>query len=81
MTGIRHRAFEVLSDRIIHYGYANQEDYYRLLASADVTFSTAVHEFFGISILEAMASETYPLLPNRLCYPEILPKQFHDVCL
>ncbi|MCF7955922.1 MAG: hypothetical protein K9M75_08990, partial [Phycisphaerae bacterium] len=28
-------------------------------------------EFFGISMVEAIASGAYPVLPNRLSYPEI----------
>ena len=55
--------------------------YYALLKSEHVTFSTAKHEFFGIAILETMACETYPVLPNKLCYHEILPAQFHGACL
>jgi glycosyltransferase involved in cell wall biosynthesis len=75
------QALEKLSNRIVHFGYAKSDDYYALLSSAHVTFSTAKHEFFGIAVLEAMACETYPVLPNKLCYPEILPAQFHDACL
>ncbi|GMQ77662.1 MAG: DUF3524 domain-containing protein [Anaerolineae bacterium] len=75
------QALEVLSDRIVHFGYAELDDYYAILKSAHVTFSTATHEFFGIAVLEAIACKTYPVLPNKLCYPEILPSQFHNACL
>ena len=33
--------------------------------------SSANHEFFGIGIVEAIAAGAYPLLPNRLAYPEV----------
>ena len=34
--------------------------------------STADHEFFGISVVEAISAGASPLLPERLSYPEIL---------
>ncbi|MCZ7673674.1 MAG: hypothetical protein M5U34_44470 [Chloroflexi bacterium] len=37
--------------------------------------------FFGISILEAIYCHTFPLLPRRLSYPELLPPAYHDHCL
>jgi len=42
------------------------------LSEADVFVSTARHEFFGISVVEAIAAGVYPLLPRRLSYPEII---------
>lgn len=70
-----------LADHIIYEGYAPREKYRNLLWAADITLSTAKHEFFGISILEAIACETFPILPARLSYPELLPDRFHKLCL
>jgi len=42
------------------------------LQQADVIVSTANHEFFGISVVEAIAAGAFPLVPNRLSYPEII---------
>ncbi|MEM7118682.1 MAG: DUF3524 domain-containing protein [Chloroflexota bacterium] len=70
-----------LGDRIIHLGYADANHYKELLWEADITLSTAHHEFFGISIIEAIYAETFPILPNRLSYPEIIPTGFHTSCL
>ena len=70
-----------LNSQVIHWGYAEQDLYRRLLWDTTVTVSTAFHEFFGISILEAAFCETLPLVPKRLSYPEILPKEFHGTCL
>ncbi len=74
-------AQERLHDRIIHAGYATPDRYRELLWDAAITISTAHHEFFGISILEAIHCHTFPLLPRRLSYPELIPAEFHDDCL
>ncbi len=74
-------AIAQLGDRVIHVGHADLPTYRRLLWQAAVTISTAHHEFFGISLLEAIYCQTFPLLPNRLSYPELLPKPFHHACL
>ena len=70
-----------LGDRLVFDGYANEEQYRRLLWEATLTFFTADHEYFGISILEAVYAHTLPLLPARLSYPEIIPAPFHAACL
>lgn len=74
-------ATERLGERVVHAGFAPDELYRRLLWAAAITISTAVHEFFGISILEAIYCRTFPILPNRLSYPELLPESFHAACL
>ena len=50
----------------------SRQDYEEALMEADVFVSTANHEFFGITAVEAIAAGAFPLLPNRLAYPEIL---------
>ncbi|MBU3071130.1 DUF3524 domain-containing protein [Aestuariicella sp. G3-2] len=50
--------------------------YQQWLASADVVLSTALHEFQGLAVLEAMAAGCIPLLPNRLSYPEMVADDF-----
>ncbi len=67
------KAYNNFHDHIDFWGYQqNREDYERALCQADVVVSTANHEFFGISIVESIAAGAYPLVPNRLSYPEIL---------
>ena len=67
------KAHNDFHDHIDFWGYQqNREDYERALCEADVVVSTANHEFFGISIVEGIAAGAYPLVPNRLSYPEIL---------
>ena len=61
---------------IEHIGFAeSREDYEKVLLSSDLLISTADHEFFGIAVLEAISAGVYPLLPERLSYPEILSVQ------
>ena len=60
-------------ENIEHWGYQEtHQEYENILSEADVIVSTANHEFFGISIVEAVAAGAYPLVPNRLSYFEIL---------
>ncbi len=66
-------ARDFFSDHIDRWGYQeNREAYAAALEDADIVVSTANHEFFGISIVEAIAAGAYPVLPKRLSYPEIV---------
>ncbi|WP_148863228.1 tRNA-queuosine alpha-mannosyltransferase domain-containing protein [Marinobacter fonticola] len=61
---------------IEHWGFmADQAAYDQLLQSADIVMSTALHDFQGLSVLEAMASGCLALAPNRLAYPEYVPDE------
>ncbi|MEQ9105408.1 MAG: DUF3524 domain-containing protein [Rhodothermales bacterium] len=76
------QAFERYAERILHYGYAEDfEEYSKLLHRADLVISTSIHEFFGISMLEAIYCGCHPLLPNRLSYPELIPASLHKPLL
>ena len=62
--------------RINHWGFLEQRaDYDRLLAEADIVLSTALHDFQGLSMLEAMASGCVALAPDRLAYREYVPAE------
>jgi glycosyltransferase involved in cell wall biosynthesis len=66
-------AREVFADRIDRWGHQEtREAYEEALVESDVVVSTADHEFFGVSVVEAIAAGCFPLLPERLTYPEIL---------
>lgn len=66
-----------LAAHIVHYGFVeNRDDYYRLLKSGDIIVSTALHEFFGMSVLEAVRAGCTPVLPNRLSYPELFESHY-----
>ncbi len=42
------------------------------IGEADVVVSTAKHEFFGITVMEAADAGAFPVVPNSLAYPELL---------
>lgn len=70
------KAKELLANEILHWGYANSfEDYARWLWRADILPVTSNQDFFGGSVIEAMFCDCFPLLPNRLAYPEHLPEE------
>lgn len=71
-----------LSDRIVHFGYAEDDALYsQLLWQADIVVSTALHEFFGAAVVEACYCGCFPILPRRLSYPELIPARYHPQCL
>jgi glycosyltransferase involved in cell wall biosynthesis len=75
-------ARERLGGRLVHYGYAaDAGEYAHLLWQADLVLSTALHEFFGVSIVEAMYCGCVPIVPHRLSYPELIPAALHQRCL
>jgi glycosyltransferase involved in cell wall biosynthesis len=70
-----------LGDRMIQYGHAPLDRYRTLLRMSDVVVSTARQEFFGISVMEAVAAGAWPVLPRRLSYPELMPADLHPQML
>jgi glycosyltransferase involved in cell wall biosynthesis len=67
------QAYDLYHSRIRHWGYQDSRaDYLRVLDEADVIVSTALHEFFGIGVAEAVGHGCIPLVPTRLAYPETL---------
>lgn len=65
-----------LEKEIIHFGYCeNRTTYNELLLKADILPVTSNQDFFGMSVVEAIGAEVFPLLPDRLAYPEHIPEQ------
>ena len=78
MVSVRER----LAEHIAHWGYLDRRAaYWDLLYRADVVVSTTDHEFFGLSVLEALGAGAMPLLPHGFSYPELIPERWHATCL
>ena len=76
---IFHQAKQKLSDRILHFGYADDfETYARLLWQADILPVTSHQDFFGGSVVEAVFCHTFSIFPKRLAYPEHLRDDEHQ---
>ncbi len=54
----------------------SRENYIKLLVNADVVISTALHDFQGIAIQEAVTLGCIPLLPKTLVYPELFSEKY-----
>jgi glycosyltransferase involved in cell wall biosynthesis len=66
------RARRQFADQIDRWGYQPDRAHYEAaLLEADVFVSTARHEFFGLSAVEASLAGACPLVPRRLAYPEV----------
>jgi len=73
-------AKERLHDAILHWGYAEDErEYVKWLCRADILPVTSFQDFFGVSVIQAMYCDVFPLLPKRLAYPEHIPHKLHPV--
>lgn len=71
------RARDDFRRELVHYGYVPDfAGYARLLWSSHIIVSTALHEFFGMSCIEAMHCGCHPLLPDRLNYPSLVEAEF-----
>lgn len=68
-----HTTRAMLGKRVVHWGYQkSREQYEQVLGQTNFVVSTANHEFFGISTVEAILAGAWPVLPNRLAYPELV---------
>ncbi len=75
-------ARQKLGARLVQFGFLEtRADYVRLLWEADVVVSTAIQDFFGISVVEAIYCGCWPVLPRRLNYPALVPDDWHAQAL
>lgn len=85
------QAQQTLKAHITHWGYVEDAaQYHALLRSSDLAISTALHDFQGLALQEAILCGARPVAPDRLAYPEYVrpedlypswpqdPEQEHD---
>ena len=78
VPSVFNEAKELFADEIIHFGYANTfREYAELLWQSDILPVTSNQDFFGGSVVEAIYCNCFPILPNRLAYPEHISKNEH----
>jgi glycosyltransferase involved in cell wall biosynthesis len=71
-------AQQLFEKELLHFGFADdREDYWKWLLRSDILPVTSMQDYFGISVVEAMYADVFPLLPKRLAYPEHIPESFH----
>lgn len=79
---IFNRAKVKLATEILHFGFVeDRASYQKWIRLADIIPVTSNQDFFGISAVEAMRAGLYPILPDRLAFPEHLPVAHRSSCL
>jgi len=69
--------YPLLREHVGEWGMVQSDvDYKKLLQQSHVVLTTALHEFQGLAVLEAVASGCIPLVPDRLAYPEFIPGEY-----
>ncbi|MGP9643900.1 tRNA-queuosine alpha-mannosyltransferase domain-containing protein [Halomonas sp. AOP30-A1-24] len=69
-------AQEKLAAHNVAWGPQSEPQYRELLATAGIVVSTTWHEFQGLAIMEAAQRGALPLVPDRLCFPELYPDAY-----
>ncbi len=62
-------------------GLKEREDYINQLGKSRLLPVTSHHDFFGLSVVDAILNGVIPLLPRRLSYPELIPVNLHQKLL
>lgn len=69
-------AEERLAAQTICWGPQPEPAYHALLNGGGIVVSTTWHEFQGLAIMEAAQRGAIPLVPDRLCFPELYPSEY-----
>jgi len=63
-------------DHIDDFGYQSAERYRAILTNSDIAVSSALHDFQGLSLQEAISAGSLPVAPDRVAYPEYVPERY-----
>lgn len=69
------RIREEFHENILCWGEQSRKDYNNWLKKGEFIISTAIHEFQGLAVMEAVQMGAIPVVPNRLSYPQWFPKE------
>ena len=58
------------ANEILTFGFQTQQKYQEILEQSDIVVSSALHDFQGLSLMEAILKGCKPVAPNRVAYPE-----------
>ncbi|ADD68796.1 glycosyl transferase group 1 [Denitrovibrio acetiphilus DSM 12809] len=65
---------EEFKEHTDHCGYLEtREEYENVMSESSVVVSTSLHDFQGLSVMEAADAGCTPVLPDRVSYPELFP--------
>ena len=81
VPGVLDELASEMDDRLEVNDHLDVDEYRALLLRSDIVVSTALQEFFGISVVEAVAAGARPVLPHRLAYPWLIPEEHHGTVL
>lgn len=56
--------------------FNNWEDYIEFLSLSKILLITSKEDTFNYTILDAIQNNCIPIAPNKLCFPEILPREY-----
>jgi len=63
----------VKADALGAWGPQSRKNYLHCLQNSHVVLSTTLHDFQGLAVMEAVAAECVPLVPDRLAYQDYYP--------
>jgi len=61
---------DMFADKILVNDKVPIQEYKKYLGQSSIVVSTAIHEFQGLSVLEAISAGAVPVVPDSLCYRE-----------